>query len=909
MQRQSQKILVVVICIAVVAGVAVAFTFLGKELYHVFAGPAPEASANASSSGAKPHADGSRPKPERGNGRIFGTVSDAQGKALSGATVELIRREGGAEPLATAAADANGEFSFDKLAGMGYSVRARAAGFVPRTERAVKLDDAVQIRLSPGGVLLGRVLSADDGKGIAGASVTGMAPLGDSSRWEETIETGADGAYRFEAAPEQKIQLQVKASGYQTANVKDVEAPVGKETTKNIPLSTGLTVHGRVVDATSKAPIAGAKIRYGMGFIVDSSESESSANGEFTITGMPSGRQMLMAEAAGYTPARQEVTLSGDRKTEEVVLELTRGAVISGSVLGPDGSPVSGAKIFTEENAFILAKRSQSVATTDAQGKFSVTGIDGGKTLRIVAQSPNFPEVTSDEITTKAGEDVKDVTLRFEPGGEIAGTVHDPDGKPVAGATISVKETPTEVAPDTNPDPTANPNDTPVLANPRHAIPGRQLGTASTDSDGQYRITGLNSGMKVVEAKADGFLPGRHDGVRVDAGKKTENVDFTMDRGKTIAGRVLDSAGSPVQGVRVSGSSPGAASGMASYGTTTSDAEGKYKIEKLQPGKFMLTAAKQGYTADRKRDVESGAENVDFTLKKNGSISGMVVFPSASGPRNFTITARSAADPSNPDDPPRAKSRSYTAEDGKFKLDDVPGGVYSVQVVSKNFAPASVDNVVVNEGQETSGITITVREGGTIDGFVQDRSGTGIARASVSAQPTFEVDPTSPLGQSGPSVVTDKTGYYKLSGLTEGQYEIFATASKYTTAPSQQAIAAEGKTARANFTLAPGASLTVIVQDASGSPIGGAKVDLVDEKGKATYPPRIEFAIRRYQKNPKVLQSFMEKFNLTDPNGRVPFENIPEGTYKIAVSKDGSTASGTVKLGDDEAKEERIVLK
>ncbi|MBI1849350.1 MAG: carboxypeptidase regulatory-like domain-containing protein [Planctomycetes bacterium] len=905
---KSQKVWIIALSVALIAAVAVAFTYLGKELYRVISGPnAATAVTPPGSTGSKsPTEAGKKPAPpEKGEGRVIGIVFDSDGKPLQGANVDLLRREGVAEPVATTTTDVGGAFTFEKLGGGGYSIRTRAKGFVSRTERNVKFNDSMQIRLFRGGTVLGRVTSADDGKPLSGATVTGMSQLGENSRWEESIETGADGAYRFEATPE-KILLQVKAFGYQSASLHDVQVTAGKEITQNIPLSTGLSVHGRILDAITKAPVPGAKVSYGMGFLSNSSEVETAANGEFTIGGMPSGRQMLMVSAPGYTALRQEVTLAGDRKMEEIVLELSRGSVVSGTVFGPDGAPVAGARIFSEENAFLFSKRSQPVATTDAQGKFSVTGLDPGKTFRLVAQAANYPEATSDEITTKAGEEIKDVTLRFEKGGELAGTVRDPDGKPVAGAMITVKEKPEDANANSNPNP--NPNEPDELFNAKHVTAGRQLGNATTDGDGRFAIGGLISGPKIVEVKADGFLLARNESVAVEAGKKTDNVDFTLDRGKTIAGHVTDSTGAAVGGVRVSGSSPGAANGMASYGTTTTDAEGKYRIEKLQPGKFMLTAAKQGYSADRKREIDAGSESVDFVLRRNGSISGTVTFPSAAGPRNFTVTARGVVDPSNPDEPGRSKSRSFTAEDGRFKLDDVPAGVYSVQVNSKNFAPASVDNVAVTEGQETSGIQITIHEGGTIDGFVQDRAGTGIARASVSSQPMFE-DPASTLGQAGPSVITDKTGYYKISGLPEGQYEVFATAPKYTLGATQQVVASEGKPARANFTLATGASLTVVVLSPSGEAIPGAKVEVTDEKGKPAYPPRIAYALVRYQKNPKVLQSFMEKFNLTDPNGRVPLENIPEGNYKITVTKDGAATTTSIKLVDGENKEETISLK
>lgn len=85
-------------------------------------------------------------------------------------------------------------------------------------------------------------------------------------------------------------------------------------------------------------------------------------------------------------------------------------------------------------------------------------------------------------------------------GGEVAGTVTDPRGAVVVGATVAVIE---------------------VTA-------GVTVGTATTDAQGKYRIAEVPAGSYAVVVSAGGFREARQDAVRVEEGKRVA-ADFKLE--------------------------------------------------------------------------------------------------------------------------------------------------------------------------------------------------------------------------------------------------------------------------------------------------------------------------------------------------------------------------------------------
>ncbi|MDT5293281.1 MAG: hypothetical protein QOJ76_161, partial [Acidobacteriota bacterium] len=85
-------------------------------------------------------------------------------------------------------------------------------------------------------------------------------------------------------------------------------------------------------------------------------------------------------------------------------------------------------------------------------------------------------------------------------GGEVAGTVTDPKGAVIVGATVAVID----------------------------AVSNLPVANAATDGQGKYRITDLPAGTYSVVVTAGGFRESRREQVRVDEGKRVA-ADFRLE--------------------------------------------------------------------------------------------------------------------------------------------------------------------------------------------------------------------------------------------------------------------------------------------------------------------------------------------------------------------------------------------
>ena len=161
----------------------------------------------------------------------------------------------------------------------------------------------------------------------------------------------------------------------------------------------------------------------------------------------------------------------------------------------------------------------------------------------------------------------------FEPGGSIAGTVTR-GREAVADATVSA------------------------------STPGQGgLGSfARTDASGAYRLEGLKDGTYALTAAPAHGAPKRQS-VEV-AGDVT--LDFALPLAR-VAGRVVESGSSlPLAEAEVEVDSGGGGMGRARPRATT-DSNGQFAIEGVEPGALTLTARRTGSVYDR-RTVEAGED-------------------------------------------------------------------------------------------------------------------------------------------------------------------------------------------------------------------------------------------------------------------------------------------------------------
>jgi hypothetical protein len=343
------------------------------------------------------------------------------------------------------------------------------------------------------------------------------------------------------------------------------------------------------------------------------------------------------------------------------------------------------------------------------------------------------------------------------------------------------------------------------------------VGSALNDSNGQFTVSGLRPGSYTAVGEAAGFVgevyanlsggdvdPSDGTAIPVLAGSTTPGVDFSLDTGGRVAGRVVDAAtGLPILAtVELFGSNEG----MAAYGST--DESGNYitTIGQLGTGLYRARASAVGYRTEYFDDVPcpldacnpasgwpiavtAGATTpgVDFRLEPaTGSIAGVLTYNGAVEPLldqhwvelfdgqgsylGRTLSYFQCAPPScNP---------SWT----RFRFDGLDAGVYRVRtnlglgwILDELFdnrpcaggqcAPASGHPVAVRPGLETPGIDFDLSSGGKISGSVL-AADTGLPVPAVLGIEVFDA-----TGTYLQTVTADsEDGSYLVEGLATGAY-------------------------------------------------------------------------------------------------------------------------------------------
>jgi hypothetical protein len=132
-------------------------------------------------------------------------------------------------------------------------------------------------------------------------------------------------------------------------------------------------------DRSSGEPVAGAIVTVGDRAVV------ASGDGSAAIAGLRGARVEVSAE--GYDPASASVPDEGDLTVE------LRPNVVRGTITGPDGNPIAGARVFVDGG--------EVTARTDERGRYRLAGVPESGTLVVKMPGFRLAELPLDEVMTK----------------------------------------------------------------------------------------------------------------------------------------------------------------------------------------------------------------------------------------------------------------------------------------------------------------------------------------------------------------------------------------------------------------------------------------------------------------------------------------------------------------------------
>jgi len=481
-------------------------------------------------------------------------------------------------------------------------------------------------------------------------------------------------------------------------------------------------IEGTVVGPDGK-PVAGALVSVQLAAAINFGEPTITARtdsaGRFRIAVKSGSMHIVRVEALGLA-AR---SLPRVRPGESLRVTLDKGGSIEGLVRdGTTGAPAAGitveARLETTRGMGIVWERGAGVvrAKTDAQGRFRLEGLAPGLHT-LAARGPGAAARRNGVALGKRTE------LYLFPGSGLDGSVRGPDGAAIAGAAVAVES----------------------------AIPFGPRSSSDvevTDARGHYAFVGIDPGLYRVVARHADFAPAWAT-VAVERGDDA-SADLTLAAPAAIVGRLVGAADRPTAGRVTIAEADGAAPPLSLAPTLAADAgpDGRFRIEKVAPGSFVLSATAPGYGAKRAEIVVGGRQLVadvgDVALQTGLVIRGRV--REATGAAVAEARINAFRDRSMGED----RGEGRTDADGSFAIGGLREGTYRLAV----FAPghAMVDREV-EAGAE--GVEIVLETAGSLSGTVVDDRGQPVENFRVLARMP---PPTSPAG-----------GHTEWSGAGSGQ--------------------------------------------------------------------------------------------------------------------------------------------
>jgi RNA polymerase sigma factor (sigma-70 family) len=318
-------------------------------------------------------------------------------------------------PLAVTT-NARGEFAF---ACFGPNVKLELEIKDPRYQRKdewfvetanKKQCENLQLVLPPGQVVEGRILYADTRTPVPHARLMIASP------YIVDDQADADGRFRISifSGPHSKGDVGVHV--YAPDGEPYMPASQGVHFDKGmvrreveIALPRGVLLRGKITEAETGKPVAGAIVTYNAD---PSVRARSGPDGSYRVGGWPNAARLMVTHPSGgylaqvigsaggtldkpigdpsYYHAIVEVDVKPADKVKEVNITLRRGVTIAGRLVGPDDKPVASALLFVSAHKQRFEKTMHPVLVRD--GKFEVHGCDPEKTYQLLfLEYPRLP--------------------------------------------------------------------------------------------------------------------------------------------------------------------------------------------------------------------------------------------------------------------------------------------------------------------------------------------------------------------------------------------------------------------------------------------------------------------------------------------------------------------------------------
>ncbi len=412
------------------------------------------------------------------------------------------------------------------------------------------------------------------------------------------------------------------------------------------------------------------------------------------------------------------------------------------ALLGGGSPALPGAKPGTSRRG--LSPDSERTTRTDDEGHYRFTNIAHAG-FSVNASAPGCESKTERNSSPIAGPSESIINFALLPEKTISGQVVDAFGEPIKGALVQAF---------------------------RPQGPNRAPCRATSSADGAFRVGNLGNGLYRLSVSHDNFSTTRKD--RIAAG--SVGVVVELPRRTGLSGRVVDPGGKPMRKFSINVKREPRPGDRVETGIRRkyNHKNGRFVIEGLDPGNYILEAAARGLAVTFSETIEvtrdSYADAGTIRFMRGGSLNGQVVDPAGDPLKGAVVTLRqNDYRPSRFEEvfgsvnPVRTRP---TVTDGKgtFSFDGITPGTYQVEVRHKKFSILRLDDNAIDDEAAIEMGVLSLARGGTFEGRVCNEQGGFIAGARIrieKADQTFIA-----------TVTADSKGAYSLSTVPPGMYTL-----------------------------------------------------------------------------------------------------------------------------------------
>ncbi len=482
----------------------------------------------------------------------------------------------------------------------------------------------------------------------------------------------------------------------------------------------------------------------------------SDEQGHFTLVGMPSD-QPLAVEVTSQDLAPllfEPFTVENHGTTNIGDLRLVEGISITGVVSAADlGVPLPNATLALSD---VTSNWRQGAPNRPAVT--AVTGEDGLYRFDHLARRQYDLQISAEGYApltctfalalASTAEPTKHDFAMSPASSILGGTIFDPDGMPVT--QLEVRLTRYE----------------------RTAGTFFMISTLTNDR-GVFRFETLPAGQLDLDLISEEWYLPRPETVMTDR----EDLAIVAQQARTIFGQLQVSSGDPPRNFIVAARPDGKTGAALVRGARSildvekSDPAGSFQFSGFKPGTYRLEVTATGFAKSTSHDLILDNQRTPVSavipITRGGLITGHLSLEQAGIPievRDVGYDPSRAVEATFPT-PPLDGLTARTDNQGRFRIEYVPEGTYTVTALPPGLPPIHKRPVHVQEGQATDIKTVQMIRGGTITGYVYGQDGKPRHGARVTATGPHHHQQTT----------TDHLGHFLLEALPQGSYSIAAT--------------------------------------------------------------------------------------------------------------------------------------